>query len=70
MMLWIIYYGHGHHSVTDYSSQEYINTDPADRDPDTPVFRVKQGYEPPTFTGHFGVWENDFFTVRFQPLYI
>ncbi|XP_052812817.1 advillin-like isoform X2 [Mya arenaria] len=42
-------------------AMEYITTDPADRDPDTPVFRVKQGYEPPTFTGHFGIWEADFF---------
>lgn len=40
---------------------EYIETDPAERDSDTPVYRVKQGYEPPTFTGHFGVWDRDYF---------
>lgn len=38
---------------------EYVNTDPAGRDPDTPVYKVKQGYEPPTFTGFFGMWDRD-----------
>ncbi|XP_052236637.1 advillin-like isoform X1 [Dreissena polymorpha] len=42
-------------------AMEYIATDPANRDPDTSVFRIKQGFEPPTFTGHFGVWDEDFF---------
>lgn len=36
-----------------------MNTDPAGRDPDTPVYKVKQGYEPPTFTGFFGMWDRD-----------
>lgn len=43
-------------------AMEYIRTDPAERDPDTPVYRIKQGHEPPTFTGHFGFWDNDYFT--------
>ncbi|KAL4216978.1 hypothetical protein ACF0H5_023435 [Mactra antiquata] len=42
-------------------AMEYIKTDPAERDIDTPVYRVKQGYEPPTFTGYFGVWYDDYF---------
>lgn len=40
---------------------EYLRTDPAARDADTPIFRIKQGFEPPTFTGHFGVWDLDYF---------
>ncbi|XP_018020735.1 LOW QUALITY PROTEIN: advillin-like, partial [Hyalella azteca] len=38
---------------------EYILTDPRGRSPDTPIVLVKQGYEPPNFTGFFGVWDND-----------
>ncbi|XP_052079404.1 advillin-like isoform X1 [Mytilus californianus] len=40
-------------------AQEYIDTDPAGRDPDTPMYMVKQGMEPPTFTGFFGLWDRD-----------
>ncbi|CAG2224676.1 unnamed protein product [Mytilus edulis] len=40
-------------------AQEYIDTDPAGRDPDTPMYMVKQGLEPPTFTGFFGTWDRD-----------
>jgi len=37
---------------------EYLRTDAAGRSPDeTPVLVVKQGYEPPTFTGHFAGWD-------------
>lgn len=43
--------------------QEYVNTDPAGRDPDTPVYKVKQGFEPPTFTGFFGMWDRDLWSV-------
>ncbi|KAK3611747.1 hypothetical protein CHS0354_014091 [Potamilus streckersoni] len=38
---------------------EYIKTDPSGRDEDTPVYMVKQGREPPTFTGFFGVWDRN-----------
>ncbi|CAH1789863.1 unnamed protein product [Owenia fusiformis] len=41
------------------SAIEYIATDPSGRDPDTPIVKVKQGFEPPTFTGFFGAWDND-----------
>jgi len=37
----------------------YLRTDPAGRDQDTSVLIVKQGYEPPTFTGFFGAWDRD-----------
>jgi len=36
----------------------YLKTDPTgSRDPDTPIIRVKQGFEPPTFTGWFLAWD-------------
>ncbi|XP_035507924.1 villin-1 isoform X2 [Morone saxatilis] len=38
-------------------AQEYLRTHPAGRDPDTPIIFVKQGYEPPTFTGWFSAWD-------------
>ncbi|XP_048856382.1 advillin [Brienomyrus brachyistius] len=39
------------------TSQEYLRTHPASRDPDTPILIVKQGFEPPTFTGWFTAWD-------------
>ncbi|XP_048848805.1 adseverin [Brienomyrus brachyistius] len=39
------------------SAKTYIETDPAGRDQDTPVVIVKQGHEPPTFTGWFLGWD-------------
>ncbi|XP_074856789.1 villin-1 [Carettochelys insculpta] len=38
-------------------AQEYLKTHPSGRDPDTPIIVVKQGYEPPTFTGWFLAWD-------------
>lgn len=44
--------------------QDYIQTDPSGyRDPDTPITLIKQGYEPPNFTGFFGVWDRDMWSV-------
>lgn len=37
--------------------QNYINSDPSGRDPDTPIFQIQQGFEPPNFTGHFHAWD-------------
>jgi len=37
--------------------QDYLASDPAGRDKDTPILIIKQGMEPPTFTGFFGVWD-------------
>lgn len=37
--------------------QEYLRTHPGGRDLDTPIVIVKQGYEPPTFTGWFLAWD-------------
>uniref|UniRef100_A0A3P9HW53 Villin-like n=1 Tax=Oryzias latipes TaxID=8090 RepID=A0A3P9HW53_ORYLA len=39
------------------SAQEYLRSHPAGRDPDTPIISVKQGNEPPTFTGWFDAWD-------------
>uniref|UniRef100_A0A8C5HXF9 Advillin-like n=1 Tax=Gouania willdenowi TaxID=441366 RepID=A0A8C5HXF9_GOUWI len=39
------------------TSQEYLRTHPGNRDPDTPILMVKQGFEPPTFTGWFTAWD-------------
>ncbi|KAM4578551.1 gelsolin-like [Fundulus diaphanus] len=42
------------------SAERYISTDPAGRDPRTPVVTLKQGFEPPTFTGWFLGWNPDY----------
>ncbi|XP_035187295.1 villin-1 [Oxyura jamaicensis] len=38
-------------------AQEYLRSDPSGRDLDTPIIVVKQGCEPPTFTGWFLAWD-------------
>nr|XP_023410602.1 villin-like protein [Loxodonta africana] len=38
-------------------AQEYLKTHPAGRSPATPIVLVKQGLEPPTFTGWFLAWD-------------
>uniref|UniRef100_A0A669CX69 Villin like n=1 Tax=Oreochromis niloticus TaxID=8128 RepID=A0A669CX69_ORENI len=47
------------------SARDYLRTHPAGRDPDTPIIFVKQGYEPPTFTGWFNAWDPHKFTFVF-----
>ncbi|XP_017280996.1 gelsolin a isoform X1 [Kryptolebias marmoratus] len=44
------------------SAVRYIETDPASRDPRTPIVKLKQGFEPPTFTGWFLGWDHDYWT--------
>ncbi|XP_047202715.1 advillin [Girardinichthys multiradiatus] len=39
------------------TSQDYLRTHPGERDPDTPIILIKQGFEPPTFTGWFAAWD-------------
>ncbi|XP_077428459.1 advillin [Vanacampus margaritifer] len=39
------------------TSQEFLRTHPGGRDPDTPILLIKQGFEPPTFTGWFTAWD-------------
>ncbi|KAM8976191.1 advillin [Pelodytes ibericus] len=38
-------------------TQEYLRTHPSGRDLETPIFIIKQGYEPPVFTGWFLAWD-------------
>ncbi|XP_044191304.1 gelsolin-like [Thunnus albacares] len=45
------------------SAVRYLKSDPAGRDPRTPTVTVKQGFEPPTFTGWFLGWNREFWTV-------
>lgn len=45
------------------SAVRYIETDPAKRDPRTPIVKIKQGFEPPTFTGWFLGWDHDYWTT-------
>ncbi|XP_037086795.1 LOW QUALITY PROTEIN: villin-1-like [Pollicipes pollicipes] len=44
--------------LSEKTAIEYLRTDPAGRGVDTPIVRVKQGCEPPNFTGFFGVWDD------------
>ncbi|KAM5158103.1 scinderin [Mantella aurantiaca] len=39
------------------SAKQYIETDPSGRDKGIPIITVKQGHEPPTFTGWFLAWD-------------
>uniref|UniRef100_A0A6Q2Y671 Villin-1 n=1 Tax=Esox lucius TaxID=8010 RepID=A0A6Q2Y671_ESOLU len=39
------------------TAQDYLRTHPGGRDVDTPLILVKQGFEPPTFTGWFHAWD-------------
>lgn len=44
-------------------AKRYIDTDPSTRDKRTPVTIVKQGFEPPTFSGWFLGWDDDYWAV-------
>uniref|UniRef100_A0A4W6FB52 Gelsolin n=1 Tax=Lates calcarifer TaxID=8187 RepID=A0A4W6FB52_LATCA len=44
------------------SAARYIESDPANRDPRTPTVTIKQGFEPPTFTGWFLGWNHEYWT--------
>ncbi|KAM4796909.1 advillin [Rhinophrynus dorsalis] len=39
------------------TAQDYLKTHPGCRDPDTPIYLIKQGFEPPIFTGWFLAWD-------------
>nr|XP_033792020.1 advillin [Geotrypetes seraphini] len=39
------------------TAQEYLRTHPSGRDVDTPILIIKQGFEPPIFTGWFLAWD-------------
>ncbi|XP_041040186.1 adseverin isoform X1 [Carcharodon carcharias] len=44
------------------SAKHYIDSDPSGRDKGTPIIIVKQGFEPPTFTGWFLAWDSNKWT--------
>jgi len=44
-------------SICTFAARTYIETDPSGRDKGTSVVVVKQGHEPPTFTGWFLGWD-------------
>lgn len=46
------------------TAEEYLHTHPSGRDPDTPILIIKQGFEPPTFTGWFLAWDSHIWSVR------
>ncbi|XP_073644539.1 advillin isoform X2 [Tursiops truncatus] len=39
------------------TAQEYLHTHPSGRDTGTPILIIKQGFEPPIFTGWFLAWD-------------
>ncbi|KAB0391714.1 hypothetical protein E2I00_009357 [Balaenoptera physalus] len=39
------------------TAQEYLRTHPSGRDTGTPILIIKQGFEPPIFTGWFLAWD-------------
>lgn len=43
------------------SAKEYLEYDPSGRDRDIAISVVKQGHEPPHFTGFFGAWDRELF---------
>jgi len=45
-------------------AKEYLDSCPNERDGDTPIMLIKQGMEPPNFTGHFGAWDEDMWDVE------
>ncbi|KAG7498522.1 gelsolin isoform X2 [Solea senegalensis] len=45
------------------SAVRYIETDPASRDRRTPIVKIKQSFEPPTFTGWFLGWDHEYWTT-------
>jgi hypothetical protein len=43
---------------------DYLKSDPSQRGTDLPIFKVKQGIEPPIFTGFFGPWDNNIWNAK------
>ncbi|CAN8005005.1 unnamed protein product [Ixodes hexagonus] len=45
--------------LANHTAEDYLQDDPSSRDIGTPVIWVKQGLEPPNFTGFFTSWDNE-----------
>lgn len=50
--------------VTLSSPLQQLFSDPAARDPETPIIVLSQGREPPNFTGFFPHWKQTMWKVR------
>ena len=44
--------------LNSFLAKIYLETDPSGRDKRTPIVIIKQGHEPPTFTGWFLGWDS------------
>uniref|UniRef100_A0A665VFS7 Gelsolin-like domain-containing protein n=1 Tax=Echeneis naucrates TaxID=173247 RepID=A0A665VFS7_ECHNA len=67
IFLWVGKFANKHETKEAWNSaQEYLRTHPAGRDPDTPIIFVRQGYEPPTFTGWFNAWDPHKWSVIYR----
>lgn len=68
IFLWI---GSGANKIEMEESErivgEYLRTDPSQRSTELPIFKVKQGFEPPIFTGFFGLWDPAGYQVGLFP---
>lgn len=47
------------------TARDYLLSDPSGRNPDIPIVVVKQGFEPPNFTGFFGAWDPELLGTTF-----
>lgn len=45
------------------TAQEYLQSHPSGREIDTPILVIKQGFEPPNFTGWFLAWDPNKWSV-------
>jgi hypothetical protein len=55
-----------HHFIIIFFFKDYLLSDPSGRSTDIPIVVVKQGFEPPNFTGFFGAWDPELFDVSFS----
>ena len=46
------------------TAKDYLLSDPSGRTNDLPICVIKQGFEPPHFTGLFGAWDEDLFPAQ------
>ena len=51
------------------TARDYLLSDPSGRNPDIPIVVVKQGFEPPNFTGFFGAWDPELLGVTLFQCY-
>jgi hypothetical protein len=51
--------------LLSFTRANILTTDPSNRDDNTAIVMVKHGYEPPTFTGFFGVWDTSLWDVSY-----